>query len=317
MPSSTSPLATCMPPNTASAQAARLRSPRDSPSSCASEACLMALSYSPRYAAHIAAAMAAAPALDRAGRLPECGAVHSSASRSPLRSRRVRSGCGTVANRFERRVRGLRRHGGAHRQGDVPRSLHVDGRARTQPAQETRARPGRASIRRQQSTLGIGGASGRPPGSALQQPRCRLPSNIQSALSSVSPTGLGGIALGGRNACALNAPRAASVLPDFAVQALCQRRESTRASSRDAVIPTRKGTCQHVNNVERRCRQIRQDTGLEWVTPHTFRRTVATLISEPVNSETASQQLGHSSPTITREFYIAKPAIAADVAHVL
>jgi hypothetical protein len=56
---------------------------------------------------------------------------------------------------------------------------------------------------------------------------------------------------------------------------------------------------------------------LEWVTPHTFRKTVATLISERVNSETASQQLGHSSPAITREFYISKPAIAADVAHVL
>ena len=45
--------------------------------------------------------------------------------------------------------------------------------------------------------------------------------------------------------------------------------------------------------------------------------TVATLISERVDAETASQQLGHSSPTITREFYISKPAIAADVAHVL
>jgi len=44
---------------------------------------------------------------------------------------------------------------------------------------------------------------------------------------------------------------------------------------------------------------------------------VATLISERVNAETASQQLGHSSPAITREFYISKPAIAADVADVL
>jgi len=44
---------------------------------------------------------------------------------------------------------------------------------------------------------------------------------------------------------------------------------------------------------------------------------VATLISERVDAETASQQLGHSSPAITREFYIAKPAIAADVADVL
>ncbi len=46
-------------------------------------------------------------------------------------------------------------------------------------------------------------------------------------------------------------------------------------------------------------------------------KTVATLISERVGAETASQQLGHSSPAITREFYVSKPAIAADVAHVL
>ena len=66
--------------------------------------------------------------------------------------------------------------------------------------------------------------------------------------------------------------------------------------------------------MERRWRQVRKDTGLEWVTPHTFRKTVATLISERVDAETASQQLGHSSPAITREFYISKPEIAADVA---
>ena len=77
------------------------------------------------------------------------------------------------------------------------------------------------------------------------------------------------------------------------------------------------GSGSRVNNVERRWRQIRQDTGLDWVTPPTFRKTVATLISERVSSEAASQQLGHSSPAITREFYISKPAIAADVAHVL
>ena len=107
------------------------------------------------------------------------------------------------------------------------------------------------------------------------------------------------------------------VLPDFAVEALCRRRKSARANPSDAVFPTRNGSWQQVNNVERRWRQIRQDTGLEWVNPHTFRKTVATLISERVSSETASQQLGHSSPAITREFYISKPAIAADVAHVL
>ena len=35
----------------------------------------------------------------------------------------------------------------------------------------------------------------------------------------------------------------------------------------DAVFPTRNVTWQQVNNVERRWRQIRQEAGLEWVTP--------------------------------------------------
>jgi integrase len=107
------------------------------------------------------------------------------------------------------------------------------------------------------------------------------------------------------------------VLPEFALAVLRRRQAAAGENPNDAVFPTRNGTWQQVNNVERRWRQIRKDTGLEWVTPHTFRKTVATLISERVDAETASQQLGHSSPAITREFYISKPAIAADVAHVL
>jgi integrase len=106
-------------------------------------------------------------------------------------------------------------------------------------------------------------------------------------------------------------------LPGFAVAMLRRRRSAALEHAHQAVFPTRNGTWQQVNNVERRWRQIRHGTGLDWVTPHTFRKTVATLISERVGAETASQQLGHSSPAITREFYISKPTIAADVADVL
>jgi len=139
-----------------------------------------------------------------------------------------------------------------------------------------------------------------------------LPSSASTRPLTLGGWAIVGLVLAGTRIC--DGP---VVLPDFAVQALCRRRESARANPYDAVFPTRNGTWQQVNNVERRWRRIRQDTGLDWVTPHTFRKTVATLISERVSSETASQQLGHSAPAITREFYISKPAIAADVAHVL
>jgi integrase len=64
-------------------------------------------------------------------------------------------------------------------------------------------------------------------------------------------------------------------------------------------------------------RQIRKDTGFEWVTPHTFRKTVATLVSEATTSELASRQLGHSSSQVTRDHYIAKPPVSADLSEVL
>jgi integrase len=64
-------------------------------------------------------------------------------------------------------------------------------------------------------------------------------------------------------------------LPDFAVATLRRRQSRSRCGHADAVFPTRNGTWQQVNNVERRWRQIRKDAGLDWVTPELFRHPVA------------------------------------------
>lgn len=94
-------------------------------------------------------------------------------------------------------------------------------------------------------------------------------------------------------------------------------RAESEPNALDAVFVTRNGTWHQVVNIERRWRAIRKDTGFDWVTPHTFRKTVATLISEQVGSEEASRQLGHSSSQITLEHYIARPSVAADHAELL
>jgi integrase len=106
-------------------------------------------------------------------------------------------------------------------------------------------------------------------------------------------------------------------LPRFAADLLRQRREYATPTEHDAVFTTRNGTWHQVVNIERRWRQIRKNTGYEWVTPHTFRKTVATLISEATTSELASRQLGHSSSQITRDHYIAKPQVSADLSELL
>jgi integrase len=107
------------------------------------------------------------------------------------------------------------------------------------------------------------------------------------------------------------------VLPRFEAELLRERRQFATPNENDAVFATRNGRWHQVVNVERRWRQIRKDTGFEWVTPHTFRKTVATLISETTTSELAARQLGHSSSQVTRDHYIAKPPVSADLSELL
>lgn len=60
-------------------------------------------------------------------------------------------------------------------------------------------------------------------------------------------------------------------LPELAITVLRGRWGTLQDAGVDAVFPTRNGTWQQVNNVERRWRQIRKDASLEWVTPNAFR----------------------------------------------
>jgi len=106
-------------------------------------------------------------------------------------------------------------------------------------------------------------------------------------------------------------------LPPFAVDVLMRRRIEQRPNHYNAVFATRNGTWHQVGNIERRWRTIRTDAGFDWVTPHTFRKTVATLIDRLVDSDTAARVLGHSSDAITREFYIEKDRTTPDVTHIL
>lgn len=106
-------------------------------------------------------------------------------------------------------------------------------------------------------------------------------------------------------------------IPPFGVDLLMRRRIEQPANRHNAVFATRNGTWHQVGNIERRWRTIRADTGYEWVTPHTFRKTVATLVDRLVDSDTAARVLGHSSDAITKEFYIEKDRMTPDVTHIL
>jgi integrase len=107
------------------------------------------------------------------------------------------------------------------------------------------------------------------------------------------------------------------VLPRFAVGMLMARNLSAADNPHDAIFASRRGTWMSPQNVRRQWRQARADTGLEWVTPHTFRKTVATLIDKESDTDRAAAQLGHGSKEITKKHYIVKPALAPDSSHIL
>lgn len=106
-------------------------------------------------------------------------------------------------------------------------------------------------------------------------------------------------------------------LPGFAVDVLRRRRVKAPVNGLDAVFATRNGTWVSAHNVRRQWRAIRAEAGLDWVTPHAFRKTVATIIEREFTSKGAAAQLGHASAAITENYYVVKNLEAPDFTRVL
>jgi integrase len=58
------------------------------------------------------------------------------------------------------------------------------------------------------------------------------------------------------------------------------------------------------NNIRRRLRAVLEGAEIEGVTPHSFRRTVATFLDRASGPDLAAEMLGHTSSKITRQHYI-------------
>jgi integrase len=108
-----------------------------------------------------------------------------------------------------------------------------------------------------------------------------------------------------------------TILPRFAVAMLLARKLNATDNPNDAIFASRRGTWLSPSNVRRQWRQARADTELDWVTRHTFRKTVATLIDKEADAKSAAAQLGHGSEDVTKTYYIDKPTLAPDVSDIL
>jgi len=94
-------------------------------------------------------------------------------------------------------------------------------------------------------------------------------------------------------------------VPSFTAEALRLRLATMDDLSPDALIfHSRNGTALTMNNVRRQLRHVLDMAGIEGVTPHSFRRTVATAVTDSANVDLAAELLGHTDTKITIQHYI-------------
>ncbi|MEV8183385.1 site-specific integrase [Specibacter sp. NPDC078692] len=107
-------------------------------------------------------------------------------------------------------------------------------------------------------------------------------------------------------------------LPSFAVEMLRKRQADTaRSNDLGLVFASSVGTIRDPNGFRKQWREVREALGYDWVTPHTFRKSVGTILANTQGIAAATAQLGHSDEKITSKHYVQKTHEAPDHTEVL
>ncbi|MFD6514006.1 tyrosine recombinase XerC [Rhodococcus sp. NPDC060176] len=102
-------------------------------------------------------------------------------------------------------------------------------------------------------------------------------------------------------------------LPAFAITMLRGRRQDSVY-----VFESLAGTILDPETVGRRWRQIRAAVDLEWVTSHTFRKNLATILDEEgLTARQAADQLGHAQVSMTQDVYFGRGKVHTAAADAL
>lgn len=103
-------------------------------------------------------------------------------------------------------------------------------------------------------------------------------------------------------------------LPTFTAEAVRKRLTRLHDPSLDALLfCSREGTPMTTNNVRRQLRHVMGLAGITGVTPHIFRRTVATVINEQAGVDLAAELLGHTDSKITIQYYIRRNEMVSPI----
>jgi integrase len=99
-------------------------------------------------------------------------------------------------------------------------------------------------------------------------------------------------------------------LPSWCVQMLSARPRT------NPVAPM--GGWRDPSNTQADLREAFTQAGFGWITSHTFRKTVATLMDEAgLSARAAADQLGHAHPSLTQDVYFGRGVASTAAAAVL
>lgn len=109
-------------------------------------------------------------------------------------------------------------------------------------------------------------------------------------------------------------------LPSHLVQMIVRRQSELTMSTGQPVIfgsPYAK-TVRDPSNTHADLRKLLDRHGYDWVTSHTFRRTVATRLDEAgLSGKTVADQLGHAQPSMTLDKYMGRNVVSVEAARIL
>jgi integrase len=97
-----------------------------------------------------------------------------------------------------------------------------------------------------------------------------------------------------------SAPTHTVVLPSFGVEAL--KSSASKRQPMNPVFANRNGTWMSLANLRRALREALPDE-LRWFTPHSCRRTVATVVKEAYGADAAQAQLSHAKLATTEGYF--------------
>ncbi len=104
--------------------------------------------------------------------------------------------------------------------------------------------------------------------------------------------------------------------PGWLTDLLAERRQ--RLVHSGLLFPNSVGSYRDVSAVNKEFRRVRAGTAFEWVVPHTYRKTVATLLDQGgLSARTVADQLGHAQISMTQNVYLGRRVVDDSAAQAL